>query len=195
MKTMILSAVASTLVVSPIAAEQLDLVFDPTRTVIEFTLDATMHKVRGTFQLASGTVRYDPGTGTASGTVLVDARSGQSGNRRRDRDMHHTVLESETFPTIALVPERVTGELPSSGSGDMTLVGWLELGAGRHAVQIPLAVTVTGDQLEISGRFDVPYVQWGLEDPSKFVLRVAEEVTVQVTAHATVTRAEDAGEI
>jgi polyisoprenoid-binding protein YceI len=193
MRQFFLPLISVIFAVVPASAAQLDIVFDPARTTIEFTLDATMHKVHGTFQLDSGTVRYDPATGTASGTIVVDARSGDSGNMKRDRDMHGKVLDSDAHPTIVLVPERVVGELPFAGSGDMLVVGSFRIGGGEHTVEIPLAVTVTGDEVEIGGRFEVPYVEWGLKDPSKFVLRVGKEVAVNITAYATVTPAADAG--
>jgi hypothetical protein len=41
----------------------------------------------------------------------------------------------------------------------------------------------------------VPYVEWGLKDPSKFVLRVAKEVVVAITAHAKITPVIDAGAV
>lgn len=191
MHRIILTALGVTLLGTVAGAGQIDLVFDPAHTSIEFTLDATMHQVHGTFELASGTVRYDPATGQTTGRIVVDARSGESGNARRDRDMHAKVLDSEAHPTIALVPERVIGELPPAGTGSVTVSGWFLIGGGKHEVEIPLAVTVTGDEVEIQGQFEVPYVEWGLDDPSKFVLRVAKEVTIAITAHGSLSRVGD----
>lgn len=192
MRRLTLSVVGLTLLVAPATAQQVELRFDPAHTTIDFTLDATMHTVHGSFQLVSGMVRYDPATGEASGTVVVDARSGDSGNEKRDRDMHDKVLESDAHPTIVLVPERVVGKLPQAGRADITVVGSFLIGGSTHTVEIPFAVTVAGNALELQGRFEVPYVEWGLKDPSKFLLRVAKEVAVVIAARAEMTFATDA---
>jgi hypothetical protein len=40
---------------------------------------------------------------------------------------------------------------------------------------------IDGADLKAKGRFIVPYVQWGLKDPSVFVLKVAREVGIDLT--------------
>jgi polyisoprenoid-binding protein YceI len=171
----------------PAHAEQLQLVLDPSATTVSFVLGATMHKVNGSFRLISGEVTYDPATGNASGEIVVDARSGDSGNNKRDRDMHRKVLESESHPTIVLRPERVEGELPTEGDADLRVVGSLHLHGRAHPVDIPLTVSVSQESLRLRATFEVPYVEWGLRDPSKFVLRVAKHVIVSVDAVGSLT--------
>lgn len=188
MQRVLIPLIGSILAVVPLSATEFDIVMDPESTTIEFTLGATMHTVKGTFRLASGTVRFNPSTGQASGSIVIDARSGESGNAKRDRDMHDKVLQSEAHPTIVLIPERVVGKLPSEGNGDMRVAGSVRIGGTEHPLEIPVSVTVTGDRLEIRGQFEVPYVEWGLNDPSKLLLRVAKEVGVAVTTHATITQ-------
>jgi polyisoprenoid-binding protein YceI len=183
----VLAAVLCMGVVVPAWANQLELELDPDRTTVSFVLGATMHKVRGGFRLERGEVSYDPATGVASGEVAVDARSGDSGNEKRDRHMHQKVLESESHPTIVLRPRRVEGELPAAGEGRLTLLGSMILHGGEHEVEIPLTVNVDGASIRISAEFDVPYVEWGLKDPSKLVLRVAKLVTVKVEAEGMMT--------
>jgi len=118
----------------------------------------------------------------------MDARSGDSGNTKRDRDMHRKVLESESYPTIVLRPRRLEGELPvAGGGGRLTLIGDMIIHGSEHDVEIPLSVSVDGAHLRITAEFDVPYVAWGLRDPSKLVLRVAKHVTVSVEAEGTLT--------
>jgi polyisoprenoid-binding protein YceI len=172
---------------SPAYAGEIQLALDPEFTEVSFVLGATMHKVRGSFKLVSGEVGYNPETGDLSGEVVVDAASGDSGNSKRDRDMHRKVLESERFPTIVLRPQRLEGELPPSGTAELGLSGVLELHGGTHPLQIPVAVTVNGDTLDLSATFEVPYVEWGLKDPSKFLLKVAKKVAVTVDAVGTLT--------
>ena len=41
------------------------------------------------------------------------------------------------------------------------------------------------DRLEFACRFEIPYVEWGLRDPSTFVLRVAKKVGVTIDAQGT----------
>src|SRR6202035_1930624 len=68
--------------------QELRFQFDPSTTKITFTLGDILHTVRGSFKLKKGDVEYNVGTKSIVGTVTVDATSGESGNRRRDRKMH-----------------------------------------------------------------------------------------------------------
>ena len=164
------------------AAEELRLVLDPGRSRVAFTLDATLHTVRGTARLERGEVRFDPVSGAASGQIVIDARSAETGNGARDRDMHGKVLDSARFSDIGLEIERLEGRFARAGASDLTLHGRMRIHGGAHPVAIPVHVETAGDELTASARFTVPYVAWGLPDPSSFVLRVGKEVEVEVAA-------------
>src|SRR5271155_3775001 len=88
---------------------------DPSKTEIDFTLHDMIHKVHGSFQLKRGTLRFDPDTGKASGEIVVDVTSGETGGRFRDRRMHKEVLESEKYPEAIFAPDYVTGKLEPQG--------------------------------------------------------------------------------
>ncbi len=169
------------------AAEQVAVTLDPARTSIAFELGATLHSVHGTFRLERGEILYDTETGDAQGELVVAAASGESGNEKRDRDMHRKVLESHSHPTIALRPATIRGELAENGTSTLTVEGQMVLCGEDHPVQLPVEVTVEGSAVTVAATFEVPYVQWGMKDPSKFVLRVAKTVTVSVHAQGTMT--------
>ena len=63
---------------------------------IGFELGATLHTVRGQFQLTSGDLTLDLEAGELGGRAVVDARSGDTDNATRDANMHEQVLESAT---------------------------------------------------------------------------------------------------
>jgi hypothetical protein len=48
-----------------------------------------------------------------------------------------------------------------------------------------MKVHVSGDQLHATGSFAVPYVQWGLKDPSTLMLRVNKEVQIDLSLNGT----------
>src|SRR6516165_6189083 len=81
-------------------AEQLQVTLDPAQTKIEWVLGDVLHTVHGTFKMRSGAIVFDPKSGAASGTILVDARSGESGNQSRDQKMQREILESQRYPEI-----------------------------------------------------------------------------------------------
>lgn len=164
---------------------RVDLVPEATR--VTFTLDATGHTVEGSFAVRSGSVTFDPETGTAAGEIVVDLSTGKTGNARRDANMHEDVLESAKYPTAVLRLKRTVGRIPSGGEADVKVEGVLTLHGSDHEVALPLRVAVDGHTVRAVGEFRVPYVAWGLEDPSVFVLRVAKEVTVRVEARGTLT--------
>jgi len=132
--------------------------------------------------LAGGAIRFDSETGSASGEVTVDARAAETGNRERDETMHAEVLETARFPTIRFRVERVEGRLAESGPSTLRMGGVLSLHGTDHPMTIPVTVETTGD--EVRGKFSlsIPYVEWGLHDPSFFVARAAKTVDARVVA-------------
>lgn len=186
----------------PLSGQQ-KLTIDSDQSTIRFTLKATLHKVHGNVPISSGSVLFDPNDGTVTGEIVFDARGADTGNERRDRDMHEKVLESERFPQFVFQAERLQGQLSASEPSEATLHGKLSIHGSVHPVAIPLSIRFEGNLVRASGELTVPYVAWGMKDPSKFLLRVADEVQVRIEivasmqpidAAAAVTSEDHAGE-
>lgn len=167
--------------------------FDPATTQVTFTLAATLHTVHGVFKLKSGQIHFDPRTGKAGGAIILDATSANTDNTSRDNKMHAEILESAEFPEITFTPTQITGPLADvlSGKGIMQLqiAGVFRLHGQDHEMTIPVSVAPASGggragQFQASTKFDVPYVQWGLKNPSTFVLHVSDTVNLEI--HSTV---------
>jgi polyisoprenoid-binding protein YceI len=154
---------------------------DPGATRVAFTLRATLHTVEGTFVLKHGTVVLDPATGKAEGLVVVDATSGRSGNDSRDAAMRNDVLESSRYPEIRFTPQRFERLDSATDEVHVTVHGLLALHGTDHEITLPVGVRVLGDRVTFTTRFVVPYVAWGLKDPSVLVLRVAKDVAIDAS--------------
>jgi polyisoprenoid-binding protein YceI len=165
---------------APATADMIQVELVPEETSIEFTLKATLHTVHGTAALESATFVFDTETGAASGEAVVAAASANTGNDKRDRKMHGKVLLSSMHPRIAIRAERFEGDLDLAGTSAVTLVGEMALLGATHPIRVPMTVAITDDTATVEATFSVPYVEWGLKDPSTFVLRVAKEVPVTV---------------
>jgi|SRR5579872_5519638 len=167
-------------------AQQTVVTFDPATTQVTFTLGATMHTVHGSFKLKSGEVRFDSSTGNASGSVVVDATSGNTDNPSRDQNMHRKVLESAKFPEIIFTPDHVTGSIAPQGTSTVQLSGRFQLLGQEHPMTLAASVEpgLDGGPWHVSTKFVVPYVEWGLKNPSTFVLRVRNTVDLEINAEA-----------
>jgi polyisoprenoid-binding protein YceI len=189
--TMLLAALALGASVTA-SAGQRTLTLDPDGTTVSFTLGATLHTVHGSAPLARGVVVFDSDGGVASGEVVVDAAGADTGSAKRDREMHDNVLMSARNPTVVLRPARVEGRLPEVGSTTLTVRGTIELLGRQHEISVPVEVAVRGDEVTIRAEFDIPYVEWGLHDPSAFLLKVDHFVTVAVAGAGTLSAGPDA---
>jgi hypothetical protein len=49
-----------------------------------------------------------------------------------------------------------------------------------------VSLNVTGSAFELTTAFPVPYVAWGMKDPSAFILRVGKQVDIRIHAAGTV---------
>jgi polyisoprenoid-binding protein YceI len=162
-------------------AQETALEIDPAQTTIEFTLGTLLHTVHGTFQLKRGSLRWDPASGRASGELAVDAASGESGNPMRDRRMHTAILQSDRYPEITFRPDRVEGTVAPEGASPVRLHGKFTIHGVEHDMTLPVAVNVTHGRYTATLTFTVPYVQWGMKNPSTLFLRVND--TVSLTVH------------
>jgi len=177
-------AAAAVLAYAPVSrAQESALRLDPAQTRIEISLDGNFHTVHGKFALKSNSIRFDPSDGKISGSIVVDATSGDTGNNGRDKRMHHEILESDKFPEIVFTPKQVDGKITPGAPCTVSVSGQFKLHGQDHEITVPVSIKPDGSNLEIAAHIDVPYVQWGLKNPSNFLLRVANSVAVEI--HAT----------
>jgi polyisoprenoid-binding protein YceI len=160
--------------------QQLVFSLDQSQSKVHYTVDSTLHTVHGTFNLKSGILRIDPATGKADGEIIVYATSGDSGNSSRDEKMHKAVLESAKYSEIVFKPTLMDGKPALSGTCDVKLHGVFSLRGGDHDLVVPVHAEITGDHWKGSAKFQVPYIQWGLKDPSNFLLKVKPNVDIDL---------------
>jgi polyisoprenoid-binding protein YceI len=161
---------------------------DPAQTKVEFALDTTLHKVHGTFQLKSGQIHFDTATGKASGAIRVDARSAASDNKSRDKKMHQEILESPQYPEIIFTPVQVRGSFDPQKSSQVDATGIFRIHGQDHDLTMTIAVQPgSGSQLQCDTHFTIPYIKWGMKDPSTFLLHANDTVELEIHATAQVT--------
>lgn len=182
--TLALLAALTMVYAARVAAEDAVVEFDPGQTKVTFTLADVLHTVHGAFQLKSGTIRYDPASGAASGALVIDARSGNSGSSARDGRMHRNILESQKFPEITFRPLHVKGNVAAQGDSQVEVEGIFNIHGADHALTLPAKLSANNGQMTITTHFVVPYVAWGLKNPSTFILRVSDKVDIDIQASA-----------
>ena len=149
-----------------------------------------MHTVHGTFKLKSGEMRFDPSTGKASGAVVLDATTAETGNSSRDSKMHKEILESAKFPEIVFTPTQVKGTIAPQGMSEVDVTGVIRLHGQDHDFTLMISVEpAVNGELHASTKLAVPYIKWGLKNPSNFFLHVSDTVDVEVRATARLTSA------
>jgi polyisoprenoid-binding protein YceI len=177
---MLLILVLAACVVLPLSAAEIAFTFEPLQSQVHWTLDTALHTVHGTFQLKGGKIVFDPATGKAGGALIVDAMSGESGNESRDKRMHASIIESRKYTEIVFTPDRVEGSLPAEGSAMVQVHGKFRLMNVDHDLTLPVTIEVHPDQVVASAKFTVPYIQWGLKNPSVMFLRVSDHVDIEI---------------
>jgi polyisoprenoid-binding protein YceI len=163
-------------------AQEIAVQLDPAQSRIEFTLGSTLHTVEGTFKLKSGSIRYDPSIGKMGGSIVVDATSGESGNGGRDRKMHREILESGKYPDIVLTPNRGDGTFDPKGPSKLDVSGVFSLHGQDHEITLPIEIQPDGRQLKLAAHITIPYIKWGLKNPSTFILRASDKVEIEIHA-------------
>jgi polyisoprenoid-binding protein YceI len=160
---------------------------DPATSEVHFTLGGS-HTVDGLFKVSSGEFSLDPQSGTMTGMVSVDASSGNSNEPGRDKKMTNDQMKAKTFPMVSFAPTRFTGQLTDSGDSTGQVEGNFTLLGQAHPIAVTMTVHMEGDHFMAAGSFVVPYVSWGMKDPSWLVMKEAKEVKIALKLAGTVTK-------
>jgi polyisoprenoid-binding protein YceI len=168
-------------------ANAADAIFnvDLSESRVAFTIGDALHTVHGAFRVKRASIHFDP-SGTASGEIVVDATSGDSGNGIRDKRMHQSILESQKFPEIVFIPSRIRGNVSMTGESKVEIDGTFTIHGASHPLTASAQVIVSGGQMHAKVHFPVPYVAWGMKNPSNLFVKVGETVDIDLDASGNV---------
>ena len=90
------AVLALAVILAPAAlAQHQTFVVNPDASEVKMTLNTTHEVVNGTFHIQSGSIEFDRSAAKMSGSVVVLAGSGKTGNDSRDKKMNKDILKVE----------------------------------------------------------------------------------------------------
>lgn len=132
---------------------------DPARTTVTFHTKAMwVLKVKGTVRATegSGTVGAD---GTVGGTLVLDAASVDTGNKKRDDHLRTAeFFDVATYPTMTFT---VSGATPQA-SGQVQVDGELTIHGQTHPLTLLADVDAAATTATVRAETDIDRSEWGV---------------------------------
>ena len=179
MKSFAVLAVAAILGPAALAQHQ-TFVVNPDASEIKMKLNTTHEVVNGTFHIQSGSIEFDRSAPKMSGSVTVLAGSGKTGNDSRDKKMNKDILKVDQYTTVSFAPKTYTGTIAPSGDSTIQVSGVFTLLSNPHDLTIPMQIHIDGSKATAKGQFIVPYVRWGLKNPSFLIWKAENDVAIDL---------------
>ncbi len=179
MKSFAVFALAVILAPAALAQHQ-TFVVNPDASEVKMTLKTTHEVVNGTFHVQSGSIEFDRSAAKMSGSVVVLAGSGKTGNDSRDKKMNKDILQVEQHATVSFEPKSYAGVIAPSGDSTIQVTGIFTLLGTPHEITIPILVHLEGTTATAKAHFVVPYIQWGLKDPSFLFWKADNDVAIDL---------------
>jgi polyisoprenoid-binding protein YceI len=179
MKSFAVLALAVILAPAALAQHQ-TFVVNPDASQVKMTLKTTRELVNGAFHIQSGSVEFDRSTDKMSGSVAVLAGSGKTGNGSRDKRMNKEILQVEQHATVSFEPKSYVGVIAPSGDSTIQVTGIFTLLGTPHEITIPMLVHLEGTTATAKAHFEIPYIQWGLKDPSFLFWKADKDVAIDL---------------
>jgi polyisoprenoid-binding protein YceI len=175
------TVVVLAVLLAPVAlAQQQTFVANPDASEVKMTLKTTREVVNGTFHIQSGSLEFDRSAAKMSGSVVVLAGSGKTGNGSRDKKMNNDVLEVEQHATVSFEPKSYAGAIAPLGDSTIQVTGNFILLGTPHEITIPILVHLEGKTATAKAHLVVPYIQWGLKDPSFLFWKADKDVAIDL---------------
>ena len=175
------AVLALAVILGPAAlAQHQTFTVNPDASDVKMKLNTTHEVVNGTFHVQSGSIDFDRTASNISGTVIVAAGSGKTGNDSRDRKMNKDILKVDQFATVSFAPKTYDGMIAASGDSAIQVSGVFTLLGTPHDLTIPMQIHIDGSKATAKGQFVVPYVQWGLKNPSFLIWKAENNVGIDL---------------
>ena len=187
MKSVTVFALAAALAPAAVAQHQ-TLVVNPDASEVKMTLKTTHELVNGAFHIQSGEIEFDPSAPKMSGSVVVLAGSGKTGNDSRDKKMYKEILAVDQHATVSFEPKSYTGAIAPSGDSTIQATGIFTLLNTPHEITIPILVHIESTTATVKAHFVVPYIQWGLKDPSFLFWKADKDVAIDLFLNGTLSK-------
>ena len=169
-------------------AQQQSFKVNPDSSEVKMTLNTTHEVVVGTFHIQSGSIEFDRGAPKMSGSVIVLAGSGKTGNNSRDKKMNNDILKVEQYATVSFEPKTYAGAFAASGDSNIQVTGIFTLLGTPHEITVPMLVHLDGANATAKTHFVVPYVNWGLKNPSFLVWKADNDVAIDLNLRGTISK-------
>ena len=179
MKSFAVLALAVMLAPAALAQHQAFAV-NPEASEVKMKLNTTHEVVNGIFHLQSGSINFDRTSSHISGIVIVAAGSCKTGNDSRDKKMNKDILKVDQFATVSFAPKTYNGTIPASGDSTIQVNGVFTLLGNPHDLTIPMQIHIDGSKATAKAQFVVPYVQWGLKNPSFLIWKAENDVAMDI---------------
>ena len=95
------------------------------------------------------------------------------------------ILDVERFAEVTFVPKSYQGTIAASGDSKIQVNGVFTLHGTPHDLTVPLDIHIDGATLTAKTHFQVPYVQWGLKNPSFLIWKADDDVAIFYTSGTT----------
>jgi hypothetical protein len=87
--------------------------------------------------------------------------------------MKREILETQKYPDIFFTAQKIDGQALLKASSQVQV---------SHPMTLIMQVKIDGTSASADTAFEVPYVKWGLKNPSNLFLRVSDTVNINVDA-------------
>lgn len=186
MKSFIALALAAVLTPVVFAQHQVFAV-NADASEVKIKLNTTHEVVNGTFHIQSGSINFDRTAAQISGMVIVAAGSGKTGNDSRDKRMDKDILKVEQYTTVSFAPKTFSGAIAASGDSTIQVSGVFTLLGTPHDLTIPMQIHIDGSKATAKAHFIVPYVQWGVKNPSFLIWKAENDVAIDLNLAGNIT--------
>jgi len=161
-------------------AQHQTFVVNPDGSQVKITLNTTHEVVNGTFHVQSGSIQFGHDAPDMTGSVVVLSGSGNTGNGSRDKKMNKDILKVDQYATVSFEPKTYTGTIAATGDSNLQVTGMFTLLGTPHQITIPILVHIEGTAATAKAQFVIPYVKWGLKNPSFLVWKAEDDVAIDL---------------
>ena len=190
------------LIGSPVLAERFQTAPDNSGNSLTFRLSAPLETIVGTSAGVSGHFSFDPNDVRASSdaSFVVDVASFDTGIDMRDEHFRDNFLHTGEYPSAVFTLDRILKsskkKLKPGESAELEAEGTFDLHGVKRTERVKGVVTyiegsdatkgvLPGNILALDASFRIKLADYNIERPQMLVLKVGEEVDINVVSRLT----------